>query len=482
MSLLHRIVFLFSFFCLITVTFSDVVVQSEALQRFANCSDPQKIQIRTAWNEAVQIATWVNARMDFPSPHAELASSGNRNTIKINKMILGVNKYFRVGVFANLLALITQASIYGLAWGWNPSHWSVNISCVDWKGRCAPPGKKGAVAYTTNPETRDGKEGIWMDTMTFCAEFFDEKTQYMGSCDALLVEVQNIYNRYETFGNLDLYRCWGYVVLHELFHLNSLSRVADTGHVWDRKVWYYAPGADIPERKVVYGVILSKVLALLQDRRTGIQETCDDNPEFCSKPINFLGSEPFDVSPANWTLPLPDPVVTVSSAGPFTMPLDPNLLCYEGLYMDASIQPSVSVTFAVLSMETFCQDIDTVILDPNVTTDVPVPYDPGYDDDTLLWIRAGYQVGDPTCTGEVSLLSDECNLQLSTVLTECGSSGLSPQSYGGSRVWGCINWHLRLLLPSLTKAHTAVCLMTICFQAPAFVDTQLRQDLQKYIR
>jgi hypothetical protein len=54
----------------------------------------------------------------------------------------------------------------------------------------------------------------------------------------------------------------GYVILHELFHLDSLSSISDGGHIEDLGV-RYASGFDPIVRKYqAYGPVRTRVLAL----------------------------------------------------------------------------------------------------------------------------------------------------------------------------------------------------------------------------
>jgi hypothetical protein len=57
--------------------------------------------------------------------------------------------------------------------------------------------------------------------------------------------------------------CSGWVVLHELFHLNSLSRVSSTGHVYDRTLEYYEAGdtSTVKMKVPAYGPSYTKILA-----------------------------------------------------------------------------------------------------------------------------------------------------------------------------------------------------------------------------
>lgn len=52
----------------------------------------------------------------------------------------------------------------------------------------------------------------------------------------------------------------GYAVLHELFHLDSLSKVATTGHVYDLQIQYKGNGPTYGKANV-YGPFFTKILA-----------------------------------------------------------------------------------------------------------------------------------------------------------------------------------------------------------------------------
>lgn len=54
----------------------------------------------------------------------------------------------------------------------------------------------------------------------------------------------------------------GYVILHELFHLDSLSRVSNGGHIEDLGVRYKSGFDDKIRKHQAYGPVRTKVLAL----------------------------------------------------------------------------------------------------------------------------------------------------------------------------------------------------------------------------
>ena len=102
-------------------------------------------------------------------------------------------------------ALIKNAATYNIidpdsSW---PA-WEVNITCIDWKNRCT--GK--VMAYTTNPQSRRGQAGIFMDTITFCQNGpFLEESGVIESCPVLLHRYEKLPFTYS--GNLVNYQCWG---------------------------------------------------------------------------------------------------------------------------------------------------------------------------------------------------------------------------------------------------------------------------------
>ena len=72
---------------------------------------------------------------------------------------------------------------------------------------------------------------------------------------------------------MSILKTLGYVILHELFHLNSLSHVSDamgTGHVYDR--WIKIKDGNTGRMRTIaaYGPILTKVLAKYESVATGL--------------------------------------------------------------------------------------------------------------------------------------------------------------------------------------------------------------------
>ena len=53
----------------------------------------------------------------------------------------------------------------------------------------------------------------------------------------------------------------GYAVLHELFHLDSLSKVSTQGHIYDMRFQYKPEGSPTFKWATAYGALLTKVLA-----------------------------------------------------------------------------------------------------------------------------------------------------------------------------------------------------------------------------
>lgn len=62
----------------------------------------------------------------------------------------------------------------------------------------------------------------------------------------------------------------GYVILHELFHLDSLSSRASTGHIEDIGVRYLRNGYSTIRKFQAYGPVITKVLALWPDDDVGL--------------------------------------------------------------------------------------------------------------------------------------------------------------------------------------------------------------------
>lgn len=117
-------------------------------------------------------------------------------------------KLYTISGLIIITALIRQAATYDLAGDHSilPS-WEVNITCVDWKNRCGDP-RRQVLAYTTNPATRDGEQGIFMDTIAFCPDgaFLDPKSE-IESCAKRIAKWE--HSRYAESGHLYNYQCWG---------------------------------------------------------------------------------------------------------------------------------------------------------------------------------------------------------------------------------------------------------------------------------
>jgi len=63
----------------------------------------------------------------------------------------------------------------------------------------------------------------------------------------------------------------GYVILHELFHLDSLSKLGSQGHIKDMKLWYKSKRArqTVPHWNSCHGASKAKVLALFETKDLG---------------------------------------------------------------------------------------------------------------------------------------------------------------------------------------------------------------------
>ncbi|KAL5325966.1 hypothetical protein ACEPPN_007102 [Leptodophora sp. 'Broadleaf-Isolate-01'] len=73
-----------------------------------------------------------------------------------------------------------------------------------------------------------------MNTINFCKLNFFTKTP---TCKKSMKDWGSARNTNPKEGLIN-YQCQGHTVLHELFHLDSLSKVATTGHITDRKIRY----------------------------------------------------------------------------------------------------------------------------------------------------------------------------------------------------------------------------------------------------
>jgi hypothetical protein len=60
-------------------------------------------------------------------------------------------------------------------------------------------------------------------------------------------------------------------------------------------------------------------------------------------------------------------------------------------------------------------------------------------DDTTLWLGAGWQIGDGSCQTGRAITATECTEQLGIVLNDCDTNSRE-QKYGGSRVNRCVAW------------------------------------------
>ncbi|KAL3427469.1 hypothetical protein PVAG01_00978 [Phlyctema vagabunda] len=65
----------------------------------------------------------------------------------------------------------------------------------------------------------------------------------------------------ETKEDLQNYQCQGYVTLHELFHLDSLSKVGSQGHVTDHRINYKRDYNGKYVYTIAYGLLFIRILA-----------------------------------------------------------------------------------------------------------------------------------------------------------------------------------------------------------------------------
>jgi hypothetical protein len=102
-------------------------------------------------------------------------------------------------------------------------------------------------------------------------------------------------------------------------------------------------------------------------------------------------------------------------------------------------QQYVVPEFAQQQVTIFCNDVASIALDPIDTPQIREPYDPGYNNDILLWITKNWQLGDSTCTtGRTPSVSD-CTQAFADIMSSCDAN--SPgQSFGGSLVLDCIDY------------------------------------------
>jgi hypothetical protein len=145
----------------------------------------------------------------------------------------------------------------------------------------------------------------------------------------------------------------------------------------------------------------------------------DDN----TKPGSALSEDPSDAP------------LELKKPEPFTMPADPYLDCYAGEGMDKATQPFVDQPFAQAAIGKFCASATaTLSADDNI-------YEAQFaiNDDTTLWIGAGWQIGDASCQTARAITPTECAEQLGMVLNNCDTDSRK-QKYGGSRVNSCVAW------------------------------------------
>ncbi|EHK97222.1 hypothetical protein M7I_7033 [Glarea lozoyensis 74030] len=103
--------------------------------------------------------------------------------------------------------------------------------------------------------------------------------------------------------------------------------------------------------------------------------------------------------------------------------------------MDKATQPFVDQPFAQDAIGKFCASATaTLSADDSI-------YEAQFavNDNTTLWIGAGWQIGDASCQTPRAITARECAEQLGMVLNNCDTDSRK-QKYGGSRVNNCIAW------------------------------------------
>jgi hypothetical protein len=163
-------------------------------------------------------------------------------------------------------------------------------------------------------------------------------------------------------------------------------------------------------------------------------------------PLSFTGTPGF----ANYSLfgnmsqYFPMNVTADLSVGDPLAPFgsDPSFFCYAGLGQNILYQPFVSQSFAQDSIGKMCSEIAGLTLDPVNLTAVPVPFAPDPETDTVLWLQASWQVGDPACNETSRMPStQECNSELGYILNSCDTGSIT-NKYGGTHLNNCIDWEL----------------------------------------
>ena len=181
------------------------------------------------------------------------------------------------------------------------------------------------------------------------------------------------------------------------------------------------------------------------DTASATSTACDPNniSDACllaNSPVDFSGTGGFADAPVGQTQSWINGTSfnNTPAVEPFTLPADPGLTCFQGI-MYGPDQQYVTPEFAQQQVTVFCNAVANIPLDPIDTTQISEPYDPGYYNDTLLWVTKNWQLGDPTCTtGRTPSVSD-CTKAFSDIMSTCDSS--SPgRSFGGSLVLDCIDY------------------------------------------
>ncbi|KUJ24576.1 uncharacterized protein LY89DRAFT_545417, partial [Mollisia scopiformis] len=96
--------------------------------------------------------------------------------------------------------------------------------------------------------------------------------------------------------------------------------------------------------------------------------------------------------------------------------------------MEWATSPSVSLTFAQSSIETFCNGINS---QSEATYSVPNTVD------TELFLGAISQTGDPSCTTPSTFSTSDCTTALSNIINNCDTSSTS-RKYGGVSATNCL--------------------------------------------
>lgn len=120
---------------------------------------------------------------------------------------------------------------------------------------------------------------------------------------------------------------------------------------------------------------------------------------------------------------------------------DLTLQCFKDpIFSD--VQTSATQSFIQTSIGTTCDKFNGLTLDQNgqplLNLSYPVP-----NTNDEVWLRAGWQINDPTCTTSRNISEGECSTMLSTVLKDCDTDS-TDFKYGGFKVNECIVWTISL--------------------------------------